>query len=370
MKTKCLSILLLTMSLISFSSFAQTGDEEGLLGLPGDDLDLYAVLDLFQDSKTIEAFEKSLNDEKTGVVNLDLNNDGKVDFIKVETKKDGDDFLFILQDPISEKETQDVAVLAVSKDAEGKVSMQIIGDEKLYGKDYVVEPKSEATAAVTSNPGYVGDDPVTVSVPATTEIVVVQSAPVVQYVYSPAYVPYYPPYYYGYYPPYWRGIAVISIGIYRHNHYYHHNNYYGGRGNTNVVIHNHNSYNRYNNNTRNSSRTVNNNINNGNFKTSGQRGSRPTTTQAGRASNGSASNRASTGNRASTANRASTSNRASTANRATKSPSTANRSASPSTSNRSSASRSMGSSRSSSSASRSSASRPSASRGGGGRRRH
>jgi len=345
------------MSLISFSSFAQTENEDPLLGLPGDDLDLYAVLDLFQKSKTIEAFEKSLNEEKAGIVNLDLNNDGKVDFIKVETKKDGDNFLFILQDPISEKETQDVAVITVSKDAEGKVTLQIIGDEKLYGKDYVVEPLTEAIESVTSNPAYVGKDPVTVNVQGTTEIVVVQSAPVVQYVYSPAYVPYYPPYYYRYYPPYWRGIAVISIDIYRHNHYYHHSHYHGGHGNTNVIIHNHNSYNRYNNNTRNSSRTVNNNINNGNFKTSGQRGSRPSTTQTGRATNGSASNRAST------------SNRASSTNRATKSPSTVNRSAYPSSSNRSSASRSMGS-HSSSSASRASAGRASASRGGGGRRRH
>ena len=41
-----------------------------LLGLPGDNLDLFAVLDLFQKSKTIEDFEKSLNEEKTGINNL------------------------------------------------------------------------------------------------------------------------------------------------------------------------------------------------------------------------------------------------------------------------------------------------------------
>ena len=350
MKTRYFSILLLTMCLISFSSFSQSENDVPLLGLPGDDLDLYAVLNLFQESKTIEDFEKSLNEEKAGIVNLDLNNDGKVDFIKVETKKDGDDFLFILQDPISEKETQDVAVITVSKDAAGKVFMQIIGDEKLYGKDYVVEPRTEAAEAVTSNPAYVGDDPVTVNVQATTQVVVVETVPIVQYVYSPVYVPYAPPYYYGYYPPYFRAAVVVGIGIYRHNNYHHHNNYHGGHGNTNVVIHNHNSYNNYNNNNRNSSRTVNNNIKNGNFKTSGQGGSRP-------------SNRASTGNnRASTGN-----NRASTGNNRA---STSNRSSSPKSYNRSSASRSMGSSRSYN-AGRSysgGASRGGASRGGGRRR--
>ena len=44
-------------------------------------------LDLFQKSKTIEDFEKSLNEEKTGINNLDLNLDNKVDFIKVVTKQ-------------------------------------------------------------------------------------------------------------------------------------------------------------------------------------------------------------------------------------------------------------------------------------------
>ena len=40
----------------------KTEKEPEGLGLPGDGLDLYAVLDLFQKSKTIEAFEKGIND--------------------------------------------------------------------------------------------------------------------------------------------------------------------------------------------------------------------------------------------------------------------------------------------------------------------
>ena len=369
------------MSLISFSSFSQSENDEPLLGLPGDDLDLYAVLDLFQQSKTIEDFEKSLNDEKTGIVNLDLNDDDEVDFIKVVTEKDGDDFLFILQDPISETETQDVAVISVSKDAAGKVSMQIIGDKDLYGKDYVIEPRSQPTDSVTANPAYVGDDPVTVNVQASTEVIVVESTPVVQYVYSPVYVPYVPPYYYGYYPHWWRPVAVIGIGIYRHNHWHRHGHYHGGRGSVNINVHNHNSINNYNNNKRNTSNRVNNNINKGNFNTSGKGGTRPSTSQTGRASNGSAgSNRASTKPTNSQAgrtktgtsskNRASspsasqsgrTSNAASSNNRSSN-----NRSSSPSASNRSSSSQSRSASPSrSSSPSRSGG----ASRGGGGRRR-
>jgi hypothetical protein len=266
MKISLLIFPILAMSLLSVPSFAQTNtqtmNDTALLALPGDNLDLFAVLDLFQKSKTIEDFEKSLNEEKTAINNLDLNLDDKVDFIKVVTKQDGDNFTFVLQVDISEKEIQDVAVILVSKDKDGKVTMQIVGDKELYGKDYVIEPKP-VTPAVTANPGYTGADPVTAAAPATTTVVVVESAPIVQYVYSPVYVPYYPPYYYAYYPPYYRPYTVMAVSVYHHNNYYHHGGYHGGHGNT-VVIHNENNFNNYNN-SRNSSNTVNHNNASGNY---------------------------------------------------------------------------------------------------------
>lgn len=267
MKNRFLLIILLLTSLFSMPVFSQTGDDTGALGLPGDNLDLYAVLDLFQKSKTIEDFEKSLNLENSKINNLDLDNDKKVDFIKVTTKKNGDDFTFVLQDAVSKTETQDVAVILVSKDKNKKVTMQIVGDEELYGKNYIVEPKAKGTG-VTANPGYTGEDPVTVNIPASTTTVVVESAPIVQYVYSPAYVPYYPPYYYGYYPPYFAAFTVMAVGIYRHNNYYHH---HGGYGNT-TVIHNTNNFNNYNR-TRNTSNTVANNKARGNYTNVGNRAS-------------------------------------------------------------------------------------------------
>ena len=309
MKRIFLSCLVIAISLYSLNVFSQTEDEE-LLGLPGDNLNLFAVLDLFQQSKTIEDFEKSLNLESTGINNLDLNNDSKVDFIRVDTEQDGDDFMFILRDAISENEIQDVAVIMVSKDENKKITLQIIGDEALYGKDYIVEPSTEATPSVTANPAYKGEDPVTVNVPAT-KVVVVESAPIVQYVYSPAYVPYYPPYYYGYYPPYFFPFTILAIGIYHHNHYHH---YYGYR-NT-IIIHNHNHYNHYNINSRRNSVYVNNNIRNGNFNTSGRASTRPSTTNRPTTANRPTANRPSTANRPTTTNRPTTNARPSTTNRA------------------------------------------------------
>src|SRR5215217_7004599 len=270
MKKFLLSCLAAALSLSGQQAFSQAKekpkeDTTALLGLAGDNLDLYAVLDIFQKSKTIEEFEKSLNDEKTKINNLDLDLDKKVDFIKVTTKKKDNSYTFILQVDVSKKETQDVAVILLDKDKEGKVSIQIVGDEELYGKDYVIEPKGNS--AVTANPGYAGDNPVTVNVPASTTVVV-QSAPIVQYVYSPAYVPYAPPYYYGYYPPWFGFATVMAVGIYRSNNWGHHGGYYGGHygGNNNVIINNgnRNNFNNYNNNKMRSN-TVSDNMARGNY---------------------------------------------------------------------------------------------------------
>jgi hypothetical protein len=302
---KKLSLVVVAMSLLSLSVFSQADqDTTAMLGLPGDNLDLYAVLTLFQKSKTIEAFEKSLNDEQTKINNLDLNLDKKVDFIKVVTKKEDSSFTFILQVDVTKTETQDVAVILVNKE-KGKVSLQMVGDPELYGKDYVIEPKGNSS--ITANPGYTGSDPVTVNVPATSTIIV-ETVPIVQYVYSPVYVPYYPPYHYGYYPPYFAMATVIAVGIYRHNNYYYHGGYHGGHyggGNT-VIINNgnRNNINHYNS-TRNTSNTVNHNKANGSYG------------NGNRASTSNLNNKASTSNRASTSNlnnKASTSNRASTSN--------------------------------------------------------
>lgn len=260
MNTKVkLLVLTFFVTLISLNAQNKTETNSNLIGLPGDNLDLYATFDLFQKSKTIEEFETSLNEEKTGINNLDLNLDGKVDFIKIVTKQEGSNFTFILQVDTQKNETQDVAVILVSKDKKEKVSVQMIGDEELYGKNYVIEPKLK-TPAVTANPAYSGADAVVIeSKPAT--VVVVEKMPIVRYVYSPVFVPYYSPYYFGYYPRYFRPYPVVSMNLYfgrAHRHHYH---YHGGHrnrnrgGNNTIVINNSKTYNNYSR-TRNTSNTV------------------------------------------------------------------------------------------------------------------
>ena len=97
MKNTFLTLMILTFSLSSISIFSQNSKEPEALGLPGDNLNLYAVLELFQNSKTIEDFETSLNKEDMKINNLDLNNDKEIDFIKVVSKKNGEAFTFVLE---------------------------------------------------------------------------------------------------------------------------------------------------------------------------------------------------------------------------------------------------------------------------------
>ena len=92
------------------------------LGLPGDNLNLYAVMKLFQDSKTLEDFERNLNDKKNQINNLDLNGDKKVDYITVTDNVNGDVHNIVLQDAVSKDEVQDVAVFTVQRLDNGEPS--------------------------------------------------------------------------------------------------------------------------------------------------------------------------------------------------------------------------------------------------------
>jgi hypothetical protein len=213
MKVIIAAVLLALLALGAPSPAAGQEVQPDSLGLPGDNLNLYAVLKLFQESPTIEEFEQTLNEEESRINNLDLNGDGETDYIRVVDRGEGSLRAFILQVPVSEQEVQDVAVIQVEKEGEGKVTVQVIGDEELYGKDYIIEPRmgNQPGAGRTPNPAYVGAasdtnlslDGKTVIINNTTTYEVARW-PIVQFVYLPAYVPWSSPWYWGYYPPWWR----------------------------------------------------------------------------------------------------------------------------------------------------------------------
>ncbi len=197
------------------------------LGLPGDNLNLYAVMNLFQDSKTLEDFERSLNDPQTNINNLDLNGDNQIDYIKVFDDVDGNVHNIVLQVAVSPKENQDIAVFTVQRFQNGQVQIQLTGDEELYGKNYIIEPNFDETAAGgTPNPGYTGNTRVingqTVVYVRTTPLEIA-AWPCVRFMFLPTYSAWHSSWSWGYYPSYWH-----TWHPYSWNYYYgfHRNMYY------------------------------------------------------------------------------------------------------------------------------------------------
>jgi hypothetical protein len=190
------------------------------LGLPGDNLNLYAVMDLFRESETLEKFERSLNDENNKLNNLDLDGNNYVDYITVSDYVDGDDHTIVLSVAISKYEKQDVAVFTVNRLKNGSVQIQLIGDEELYGKNYIIEPIYDDNNGGTPNPGYKGNQQnITVVRTTTYEIA---SWPLMLYIYQPNYVIWRSGWYYGYYPSYWRPWSPF----YYHYYYGYHSHWY------------------------------------------------------------------------------------------------------------------------------------------------
>ncbi|MGC1389663.1 MAG: hypothetical protein WA816_01365 [Bacteroidales bacterium] len=228
MKKFIITSILLVLFAGGSTLVAQNNNEEKL-GLPGDNLNLYAVMKLFQESKTLEEFEKNLNDPNSNINNLDLNGDNLVDYIKVIDNVDGDVHNIVLQDAISPKENQDVAVFTVQRFQNGQVQIQLTGDEQLYGKDYIIEPiYDDANSGGTPNPGYSGNTRVINGQTVTyvnTSPVQIAAWPLVRFIFLPSYVIWRSSWYWGYYPGYWHPWHTYSWDYY-YGYQYNWNHYY------------------------------------------------------------------------------------------------------------------------------------------------
>lgn len=221
-KHKIMKKILLTslLSLLVMAGMTLRAQDraDDYLGLPGDNLNLYAVMNLFQESETLEAFERKLNEENARVNNLDLNGDNYVDYIMVTDYKEGNVHNIVLQVALNPKEKQDVGVFTVERFRDGSVQIQLIGDEALYGRNYIVEPIYDETP----NPGYAGNNRRNNDEVVRTTYVEVAAWPVIRYIYQPTYSVWRSSWYWGYYPEYWSPWTPY----YYHHYYGYHYNYY------------------------------------------------------------------------------------------------------------------------------------------------
>lgn len=105
-----------------------------------DNLDLRAVASIFGDSRNLEDFEQRLNDPGTQISNLDLNNDNRVDYLRVVESVQDDTHLIVVQSVLGLDTYQDVATIEVERDRNNQVSVQVVGDVYMYGANYIYEP--------------------------------------------------------------------------------------------------------------------------------------------------------------------------------------------------------------------------------------
>lgn len=138
-----------------------------------DNLDLEAVASVFGESKDLEEFEKKLNDPETQISNLDLNEDGEVDYLRVTETSKGETHLVTIQAVIGKDQYQDVATIDVEKKGKDETQVQVVGDVYMYGPGYIITP------------------------------VYVHPPVICIWFWGPLYHPWRSPFYWGYYPPYY-----------------------------------------------------------------------------------------------------------------------------------------------------------------------
>ncbi|WP_276482851.1 hypothetical protein [Paraflavitalea pollutisoli] len=206
----------LGLGLLSTAASAQTNADS--TGLPGDQFSLQGALELFKQAASPEAFEQLLNSESSKVNNLDLNEDGKTDYIRVVSKKENDVQVFVLQALVSDKESQDIAVIELEKTGQDNAVLQIVGDEDIYGEETIVEPSDEDQAVLEARPSLLAKGPNLEVLPvdaATGVIVNVWAWPCVRYVYAPSYRIWVSPWSWGVRPAWYRPWRPLAWTVYR-----------------------------------------------------------------------------------------------------------------------------------------------------------
>ena len=161
-----------------------------------ENLDLKTVATLFGQAKDLEQFEQMLNNPDSAFSNLDLNGDGEVDYLRVIETADNDRHLVVVQAVLAKDIYQDVASIFVDKDEETQsVTVQVIGDEYIYGVNYIIEP------------------------------VYIHRPLIYDWFWGTSWVCWHSPYYWGYYPHWWRPYYCVDPFVYWDHCYWHHYHY-------------------------------------------------------------------------------------------------------------------------------------------------
>lgn len=184
MKTKFSSLLVVVMLITTQCMAQRTVTVEAENDDISNNLDLRAVATAFGESRDLQDFEQRLNNYDSQISNLDLNNDGEVDYLRVIERFENNVHVIVIQDVIAQDVYQDVATIVVGRNYNNRSYVQIIGDPYLFGDNYIVNPVFGYTPSIFN------------------------------YFWSPLYQPWYSPYYWGYYPTYYRARRPFGVNIY------------------------------------------------------------------------------------------------------------------------------------------------------------
>ena len=158
-----------------------------------ENLDLKTVATLFGQAKDLEQFEQMLNNPDSAFSNLDLNGDGNVDYLRVIETADANRHLVVIQAVLAKDIYQDVASIFVEKDEKSEsVTVQVIGDEYIYGADYIIEP------------------------------VYIYRPIIYDWFWGPSWVCWHSPFYWDYWPTWWHPYSCIAHHMYWEHMYWHH----------------------------------------------------------------------------------------------------------------------------------------------------
>ena len=198
MKRVFLFIFLMTMCIgqLSIVRADQTVTVTATNADISEDLDLKTVATLFGQAKDLEQFEQMLNNPDSAFSNLDLNGDGNVDYLRVIETADQTRHLIVIQAVLAKDIYQDVASIFVEKDPESEtVTVQVIGDEYIYGADYIIEP------------------------------VYIYRPVIYDWFWGPSWVCWHSPFYWDYWPAWWHPYHCIAHHLYWDHIYWHHHYY-------------------------------------------------------------------------------------------------------------------------------------------------
>ena len=149
----------------------------------GDNLNLQALGELVKNSTSAQDIEDKLNSPNS-INNLDLDNDGNVDYIKVTEYGSGNQRGFSFTVDLANSQSQEIATIEVNQGNDG-AQMNVHGNQQLYGSGAHYQSHYSLTDLM-----------------------------IMHYLFAP-HVYYHSPYHYGYYPRYYHPYRSTPYNSYR-----------------------------------------------------------------------------------------------------------------------------------------------------------